>query len=500
MAEAIPMSNAPDSTEGSGFGAVLQNRNFLFLWMAQLFSQLAQQIINYALVLQVAKLTNNSATATAGVVVSFTLPAILFSAIAGVVVERQSKKWMLVITNVARGISVLLYILTVVFDRFDPALVLPILYINTLIFSTVSQFFAPAEATMIPLLVPRDKLIAANALFNLTLTVSQLLGFVFLGPLLLGVLGFRWLYVILFGFYALCAFLTWRLPNVEPEDEEEVVVDGQRGSLQSKARETWEELREGWDFIRADAALMIAIIYWSVAIAVFMMVAVVATRFLKTVLGVDPEHLYFILVPGGIGLIVGVATVGRFATERNRALIINYSMAVAAVCLLVLVSIYDLLKAGAHLIGQPNPPVLIAQVIIGIMAFILGIANSFISVPAQTILQERAPETIRARVFAAFYTVSNIILIVPLVIAGALADLIGVVPTVVGIGLLVLLVAGLGLRYQQRHRHALDAPATQTAPDGTAPSPANEPQSLLAGAPVIEAGAKAREDTPARRD
>ncbi len=499
MAEAIPMSNAPDSTGGSSFGAVLQNRNFLFLWMAQLFSQLAQQIINFALVLQVAKITNTSATAIAGVVISFTLPAILFSAIAGVIVERQSKKWILVVTNVARGVSVLLYILTVVFDKFDPALVLPLLYINTLIFSTLSQFFAPAEATMIPLLVPRDKLIAANALFNLTLTVSQLLGFVFLGPLLYGILGFRWLYVILFGFYAFSAFLTWRLPDLEPEDEAETAVAGQQESLQAKARETWEDLREGWDFIRADAALVIAIIYWSVAIAVFMMVATVAARFLKTVLGVDPDHLYFILVPGGIGLILGVATVGRFATERNRALIINYSMVVAAVCLLILVSIYDLLKLGAHLIGQPNPPVLIAQVIIGSMAFILGIANSFISVPAQTILQERAPETIRARVFAAFYTVSNIILLVPLVIAGALADLIGVVPTVVGIGVLVLLIAGLGLRYQQRHHHALDAPATQTAPDGAAPSPSNEPQSLLAGAPVIEAGAKAREDTPARR-
>ena len=498
MAEAIPVSSSPDSAGESSFVAVLQNRNFLFLWIAQLFSQLAQQIINIALVLQVAPY--KSTLATAGIIVSFTLPAILFSAIAGVIVERQSKRWMLVVTNVARGVSVLLYILTAVFDKLDPALVLPVLYINTLIFSTISQFFAPAEATMIPLLVPRNKLIAANALFNLTLTASQLIGFVFLGPLLLGVLGFRWLYVVLFGFYVLCAFLTWRLPDLEPEDEEETSVAGARESLQTKARETWEELREGWDFIRADAALVIAIVYWSVAIAVFMMVATVATKFLQLVLGVDPEHLYFILVPGGLGLILGVATVGRFATERNRALVINYSMVVAAVCLLVLVSIYDLLKFGAYLIGQPPPPVLVAQVVIGLMAFILGIANSFISVPAQTILQERAPETIRARVFAAFYTVSNIILIVPLIIAGGVADVVGVVPTVVGIGLLVLLVAGLGLRYQQQHASVLNAPALHMAPDGLPPTPANEPHALLPGAPVMEAGAKAREDTPARRD
>jgi MFS family permease len=487
-------SGGDETVGGAAFRDVLRNPNFLKLWMAQLFSQLAQQIINIALVLQVAPL--NKATATAGIVVAFTLPAILFSAIAGVVVERQSKKWMLVVTNVARGVSVLLFILIAVFDKLDPALSLPVLYINTLIFSTVSQFFAPAEATMIPLLVNRKLLIAANALFNLTLTASQLVGFVFLGPVLLGLFGFRWLYVVLFGFYVFCAFLTWRLPDVEPEDEDDAA---RAGTLRDKARETWEDLREGWEFIRRDASLVIAILYWSVAIAVFMMVATVATKFLDTVLHVDPTHLYFVLVPGGLGLIVGVATVGRFATEKNRGSIINYSMIVAGACLLVLVGNYDFIKFVMRTLGQPEPDVHISQVIIGAMAFILGIANSFISVPAQTILQERAPETIRARVFAAFYTVSNIILIVPLVITGAVADVIGVLPTVVGISILVLGIAWAGWFYQERHRSVLAPPPTpQNPPAGMAtagpPSPADEPEALLSGVAPVELGARDRED------
>src|SRR5262245_3244112 len=129
------------------FQALLRNRNFLLLWIAQILSQTAQQMINYALIIQVSKLTNSS-TATAGIIVCFTIPAILFSAIAGVFVERNSKKTMLVLTNLARGVMVLAYVLTDV--KWGAGAVLPIFYIVTLAFSAVSQFFNPAELAMIP--------------------------------------------------------------------------------------------------------------------------------------------------------------------------------------------------------------------------------------------------------------------------------------------------------------------------------------------------------------
>src|SRR6476646_1744818 len=165
MAEAASVMSNTNANQGAAFRAVLRNRNFLYLWMAQIFSQLAQQMINFALVVQVTDLSAASGTAVAGIIICFTVPAILFSAIAGVFVDRQSKKRMLVITNVARGVVVLLYVLTVALPHLDQAAGVLILYVNTLIFSAVSQFFVPAEAAMIPLLVPREKLIAANSLF-----------------------------------------------------------------------------------------------------------------------------------------------------------------------------------------------------------------------------------------------------------------------------------------------------------------------------------------------
>ncbi|HMA34666.1 MAG TPA: MFS transporter [Chloroflexia bacterium] len=480
MSEPISVTSTSGDSGGASFRAVLSNRNFLYLWMAQLFSQLAQQMINYAVFLQVSDLTQASSTATAGIIICFTLPAVFFSAIAGVFVEHQSKKRMLVATNIGRGVLVLFYILTVAIPHLDAVFGLPILYINTLIFSTVSQFFAPAEAAMIPLIVKRDKLIAANSLFNLTLTASQLIGFVFLGPLLLRLVGYRFLYVVLFAFFALCAWLTWRLPDADAAAAEEETGDGMRAKL----RFAWDELKEGWTFIRSDAALMIAIVYWSVAISVFFMMATLGPKFLQDVLHVDPTHLYFILVPGGIGLVAGVVLVGRFATERNRTVLINYGLLAAGIGLLLLALTYNTVHFVAGLIGSvPGPTtVSISQVIIGGLALFLGIFNSFISVPAQTVLQERAPEDIRARVFGAFYTVCNALLILPLVVAGAMADFIGVLPTMVIIAVLVLVVAGVGLAYQRAHQGILAGPGG----DGPGPGLSGEPEALVPGTIAVE--------------
>src|SRR5436190_6652279 len=108
---------------------LLKNRKFLLLWIAQIVSQTAQQMINYALILQVHEVTGSS-TAVAGIIICFTVPAILFAAIAGVIVERNSKKTMLVLTNMPRSMMVLAYVLTD--TKYVTVLVLPMLYIVTL--------------------------------------------------------------------------------------------------------------------------------------------------------------------------------------------------------------------------------------------------------------------------------------------------------------------------------------------------------------------------------
>jgi MFS family permease len=456
---------ATEEQRGAGIRGVMQNRDFVKLWVAQILSQTAQQIVNFALVLQVADITGSS-TAVSGIIISFTIPAILFAAIAGVFVERNSKKTMLVITNLLRGLLVLAYLFT------DPAwgvgAVLPIFYIVTLVFSAVSQFFNPAEAAMIPMLVKRGQLVAANSLFNLTLSATQLGGFVVLGPLLLNTVfhkNFNGLYIVISVLCILAAVSTWLLPQDKPEDTATArrkmgqkvnvgnVAAGARQIARSGFRTALDELGEGWSFIRRDPVIMNAILYWSIAIAVFMMLGTIGPTYLSVALGIDSSRLFYILLPGGVGLVVGVVIIGRLATPENREAMINISLLAAGALLVAFGAIYPSLTWLFSTVVDNAAPEVLVLGLLGALTFFLGLFNSFISVPAQTALQERSPENVRARVFSAFFTISNAILIVPVFFAAALADGIGYTQTILLIGFAVLLIAGWGF-WRSRHRRA----------------------------------------------
>ena len=446
---------------------VLANRRFLLLWVAQIISQTAQQIINLALAVQVATITGSS-TAVAGLIVSFTLPAILFAAVAGVFVERSSKKNVLVATNLARGIMVLAYVLTDA--NWGPGAVLLIFYVVTFLFASVSQFFNPAELAMIPLIVRRNQLVAANSLFNLSFTACQLGGFVILGPLLLATVvrgNYPVLYLILFVLYLICAALTYFLPQdapakprSSPQYAEEWADPTRPGSHAGQAVEgngglgdvvrrgflvARADLIEAWNFVRRDEVIRSTILYWSIAITAFMMLGAIGPNFLQKVLRIDPDQLYVILSPGGAGLVLGVLIVGRLSTPENRQAMITWSLFITGAVLVVFALVEPATRWLFSLSGQ-QPPVGLILFLMGTMAFVLGALNSFIGVPAQTALQERSPLDIRARVFSFFFTVQNAMLIVPVLLAAGLADSLGHVQTVALIGAAVLIIAGVGVR------------------------------------------------------
>ena len=173
---------APETApEGTGSAiAVLRNRPFLLLWLSQLATQIGVNMVLYALTVVVLEATDLSA-AVSGLFLTFLVPSVLFSALAGVYVDRVDRRTMLVITNALRAV-VLIGIFAVGND------VGLVLLLNTL-FSIVTVFFAPAEAAMIPVLVPRDQLVAANGLFTLTLNGAFALGYALLGPLIVTIAG-----------------------------------------------------------------------------------------------------------------------------------------------------------------------------------------------------------------------------------------------------------------------------------------------------------------------
>ena len=98
-------------TEEPGALDVFRNRPFLLLWLSQLFTQIGGNMVLYGLTVIVVESTrSNTAEQPPDPVVPRARPS-LFSAVAGVYVDRLDKRLVLVATNVLRaGLFVALYL------------------------------------------------------------------------------------------------------------------------------------------------------------------------------------------------------------------------------------------------------------------------------------------------------------------------------------------------------------------------------------------------------
>ena len=91
---------------------------------------------------------------------------------------------------------------------------LPLLLLLNAVISTVTVFFAPAEASMIPQLVPKQQLVAANGVFTLTLNAAFAVGYALMGSIVVTLAGAPGLILVVAVCYLIAAGFCWTLPAV----------------------------------------------------------------------------------------------------------------------------------------------------------------------------------------------------------------------------------------------------------------------------------------------
>ncbi|MDP9363450.1 MAG: MFS transporter [Chloroflexota bacterium] len=426
--------------------AVLENGPFLRLWLAQAISQTANNMVNFALLLRVRNIVEvhdlpQANTAISLVILAFSLPSVLFGPLAGVVADRVNRRVLMSAVNVLRALAVVLFL--VIRPDWHVETILVAHYVVTFLFGIAGQFFAPAQGATIPALVPRNQLIGANALFNLTFTGAQLLGFATLGPVMAKILGIDRLFGLTVVLFLGCAGLILTLPTTPVATRAPLAES-------HPMRRLWADIREGLVFILQDPVLMKAIAYLTLAATTFLMVASLGPEFVTSVIGLTKEDIGYVVAPAGLGVLAGVLLVGRVVRRHPREAVIDWAIASAGLMLLCLALSRDLLELVW--IGG-GAPIWLETIVAGTFAALLGVCNAFILVPAQTILQERSHEHIRARVYATFFTISNSVSFVPIFFAAASADLFGVVQVLAVVALLLTALGGLSIV----HREATEA-------------------------------------------
>ena len=412
------MLPAKTPTEASGFKALLKNRPFLFLWGGQVFSQIADKVL---IVMGSALLTDYhvparfATSAFSYLLIASTIPAILLGAAAGIFVDRYPKKKIAVIADLLRaGLILLLPLLPKEF---------PVLLAIIFSHSLVTQASAPAEQSAIPLVVPPENLLTANAMFATTNVGSVILGFGIGETILTAVTqisrnGSQ--EILVASFYLVAAGLG-QLVQVRE------IIDP---SKHAHRINPWHELKEGFDYLQSNKILLNAMLQIAVLSSTIAALPILAVA-LTAQVGLVLKQFGSLVAPAGIGLVFGAGILGHFGQRLQQKSLPLVGFIIMSIALAIFTFVSNL-------------PIAL------LCAGILGFGASLIQVPMQTLIQERTPKSMRGKVFGFQNNAVNIALSVPLLVTGPLTERFGLQPVLWGMSAIVM-IAGIWTWNSTRH-------------------------------------------------
>lgn len=143
--------------------SVFKNRNFVLVTLGRLVSEFGTYVFSFALSLYVLEVTGSPKLFALVIAVSI-IPRIILTPFAGVIIDRVSRKKMVVSMDVLSGLVLLaisgIYII-------QGGLSMLVVYIVVIATNTINVFFSPAMSSMMPDIVEKEKLADANSMTEL---------------------------------------------------------------------------------------------------------------------------------------------------------------------------------------------------------------------------------------------------------------------------------------------------------------------------------------------
>lgn len=159
----------------------LFQKNFTLVVIGQIISLFGNAILRFALPLYLLRQTGSAALFGIVTACSF-LPMIVLSLLGGVMADRVNKRNIMVILDFSTALLVLLF--SVSLGKFS---IVPLFITILMVLYGIQGAYQPAVQASIPLLVPMNQLMSANAIINQVNALANLLG-----PIIGGILFSSW--------------------------------------------------------------------------------------------------------------------------------------------------------------------------------------------------------------------------------------------------------------------------------------------------------------------
>lgn len=361
-------------------------RTFIAVWFGQTASVIGSGLTAFALGVWVF-LETGSATRFALIGVMASVPGLLFSPIAGALVDRWNRRTAMMISDSGAAAATVGLAFLVGFDRLEVWHI----YVYVAVNSFFNCFQFPAFSAAISLVVPKEHLGRAAGMVTLARAISHTAA-----PAMAGVLLERFgLLKVIFADLStfLIAIVTLLVVTI-PRPKKTEVGEAGRGSL---LREAWS----GWTYIRQRPGLLSLLLYFAGFNLLVPMAFLLATPLVLSF--TDSAELGFVLSIGALGTLCSSLLMIVWGGPKVKIHGILGSAPVA---------ITGMVLAGL----QPSAPMIAA-----------GLFLAFATMPiiggcSQAIWQRKVEHDVQGRVFSVRSLVAQSTAPVAFLIAGPLAD------------------------------------------------------------------------------
>lgn len=414
----------------------LFNRDFVLLWQGQLVSQVGNQAFLVAQMFWLMEATG-SASLMGLLLMSSALPGVVLGPFAGTFADRHSRKAIIVVADLARGLAVLgLAGLLFVRPAWTETIVV-VLFGVALWSGILGAVFNPAITAAIPDLVPAARLQAANSLNRFSNQGATFLGQA-VGGVAFRMLGAPLLFLVDGVSYLLSAvseaFI--RLPaTVSARDDAEVTAGAEVGGrnaadrpagqgVDSKRRTSLHEYladtAEGFRYVWNWRGMRTFVLTATGVNFLFMPVFVLLPFYVSDVLGRSADWYGFLLASLSLGALAGLAAAGSLRMAGTARVVILTGAFLGATGLIAV-------------LGMVQRPLLALTV-----TFAMGVFSSMVDIFVLTLVQLSTPAEMRGRVMGLVLALAGAATPLGMAGGGILADLTGrrVPATFMTVGLL----------------------------------------------------------------
>ena len=372
-------------------------KNYLVFWSGQLFSLLGSMVVHFIITWWIQEETNNPLYLAIASLM-YMLPMIIATPIAGVLSDRISRKKIIIIVDSLQAVTTFIMIILFLMNFTE----IWIIFIFLAIRSIFQGFHYPAVSSVIPLMVPKDKLSRVNGVNFLFSSLVQLIGPA-LGAVLSLFLTFYqilWIDIITF-FIALVPLLLIQIPSAN-----------MKGSTASKEKQSFfSDFIEGLRLLTSVPVLITIIILAMFLNFLIQPLGTLMPYYVNTLHGGDISAYAFVSISMNIGMIAGaIVTI----VKKNW----NHKILTTFIGIVVLFSGY------AYLAFIPTG--IFFMMVIGLV--MMGITLPIINTIFQTIEQTIVPPDKIGRVMSIDATLSMIISPLGIVLTGILSVYLGVTP------------------------------------------------------------------------